>query len=71
METGGLLLFSQGAPGCPICHTEIGEQVRAGILNSSFGTMFLLTIAPFPIFAAVITLLYFGKPRTGTKKDEG
>jgi hypothetical protein len=51
------------AYGCPLCHTQTGEQVRAGIFNGSFGWNLLLTLLPFPVFAGVVGFIYFGKPR--------
>jgi hypothetical protein len=60
---GFLLLVADVASGCPLCHTQTGEQLRAGIFNGSFGWNLLATLLPFPIFAGVVAFLYFGESR--------
>lgn len=62
---GVALLLTPVAYGCPLCHTQTGEQVRAGIFNGSFGWNLLVTLLPFPVFAGVVGFIYFGKPRRG------
>jgi hypothetical protein len=54
---------------CPVCHTQTGEQVRAGIFNPSFGWNLLATALPFPVFAGVVAWLYFGVPTQRPKHD--
>jgi uncharacterized membrane protein len=60
---GVLILVADVACSCPLCHTQTGEQLRAGIFNGSFGWNLLATLLPFPVFAGVVAFLYFGKPR--------
>ena len=55
-----LVLCASIASACPLCHTPTGEQVRAGIFNGSFGENLLLTLAPFPVLAAVVLAMHFG-----------
>ena len=43
-----LLLATSEAGACPVCHSELGAQVRAGIFGSSFGWNLLRVLAPFP-----------------------
>lgn len=57
-----LVLFTSAAYSCPLCHTQTGEQVRAGVFNSSFGFNLLAIALPFPVFAGVVAWIYFGKP---------
>jgi len=45
---------------CTLCNTPTGEQVRAGIFNESFGGNLLLTVAPFPLLAAIVVAMHFG-----------
>jgi hypothetical protein len=54
------------AYGCPVCHTQTGDQVRSGILNSGFAWKLLVTALPFPVFAATVAWVYFSKPKHGS-----
>lgn len=65
------VLLPPAVYGCPLCHSRTGDQIRAGILNGSFGANLLAVALPFPVFAGIVAWLYFGKPgqRTG-KKDQ-
>lgn len=56
-----LVSFAATALACPVCDTGTGEAVRTGIL-ADFGTHLLVTIAPFPVLAAVVALLHWGWP---------
>ncbi len=60
------LLLTSAAYGCPFCHTQTGQQVHAGIFNSSFGFKLLAMALPFPVFAAVVAWLHFGIPKRYT-----
>lgn len=48
---------------CPLCHTETGRQVHNAIFDGNFGTKVLLSAAPFPVFAVIIAVMYFGGPK--------
>ncbi|MFL5814104.1 MAG: hypothetical protein ACJ763_11050 [Bdellovibrionia bacterium] len=54
-------LFAASSVACPLCHTETGQQVRAGILGSDFTSNLLVILAPFPVFALVVGWIYYGK----------
>jgi len=58
------LLFLNAASllACPVCDSETGKAVRRGLFSPDFGTNLLLTVLPFPIFLAIIALLYYGPP---------
>jgi hypothetical protein len=58
-----LFVLASEAFACPLCHTEAGHQVRAGIFNSTFPMKLLLTAAPFPVLAGLIAFIYFGMPK--------
>lgn len=62
------LLLLPGAPAfaCPVCHTETGAQVRAGIFGEDFGANLLVAAMPFPIFLGIAAALHFG---AGSKPD--
>ena len=47
---------------CPVCHTETGKEVRAGIFDDDFGKNVALTLAPFPLLIGVVALIHFGVP---------
>ena len=72
-----LVLHASVSSACTLCHTPTGEQVRAGIFNESFGSNLLLTLAPFPVLAAIVLALHFGdrfragqRPPISTRFDE-
>ena len=54
---------------CPLCESETGERVRAGLFSADFGYNLVVTVLPFPVFLAIVALLHFGWPcgkgRTG------
>lgn len=55
------------ALGCPFCAGDASgsNPVRDGIFNSDFWYRAAATLAPFPVFAAVIAFIYFGPQRFG------
>jgi len=57
-----VLLGSRAAFACPLCHTETGKQVRAGIFGPDFGYNLLVTIIPFVVLLGITALIYFGIP---------
>lgn len=57
-----ILLEGSPASACPLCVSETGRRVRAGIFNSDFGANLVMTLLPFPVFVAVVALIYFGPP---------
>jgi hypothetical protein len=48
------------AAACPICKSETGEQVRAGIFGADFGWNLLVTLLPFPIFLGIAMAFHLG-----------
>jgi hypothetical protein len=54
--------------GCPFCAGDASgaNPVRDGIFNSDFWFRAAATLAPFPIFAAVVAFIYFGPQRLGS-----
>jgi hypothetical protein len=42
------------AQACPVCHSELGEQVRAGIFGASFLPDLLAVASPFTVVGALI-----------------
>jgi uncharacterized membrane protein len=48
---------------CPVCDTETGQQVRAGIFGGNFASDLFATALPFVILLVLVALLHFGPPR--------
>lgn len=59
---GAILLGAAPALTCPLCESEAGQQVRAGIFNEDFGYNLLLTASPFPVLLGIVALIHFGWP---------
>jgi hypothetical protein len=55
-----LALSAPAAHACPVCHTETGKEVRAGIFNEDFRSNLLTTLLPFPIVLGITAALHFG-----------
>ncbi|GAC1447436.1 MAG: hypothetical protein NVSMB9_29580 [Isosphaeraceae bacterium] len=47
---------------CPLCDSETGERVRAGLFNAEFGYNLFVTLLPFPVFLAIVAVIHFGLP---------
>jgi hypothetical protein len=47
---------------CPLCKTETGKEVRAGIVDEHFGRTLAAVAAPFPILLGVVAMIHFGWP---------
>jgi hypothetical protein len=47
---------------CPLCESETGERVRAGIFAADFGYHLAVTLLPFPVFLGITALIHFGVP---------
>lgn len=57
-----LLLLAPAASACPVCASETGQQVKAGIFNDHFGHKLILTVLPFPVFLGLVAAIHFGFP---------
>lgn len=57
-----VLVVASTAPACPLCESETGRQVRAGIFDDDFGKNVVLTLLPFPVLAVIVALIYYGPP---------
>lgn len=57
------LVVSAGpAAACPVCESDTGKQVRAGIFGEEFGTNVVLTLLPFPVLAGLVAVIHFSFP---------
>lgn len=54
-----LWLYSSVAVACPICDTETGDAVRAGI-QTNFGLNLVAAVSPFAVILVVILALTGG-----------
>jgi hypothetical protein len=48
------------AAACPVCNTETGAAVRAGLFDDRFPETMAGILAPFPVLLAIVALLHFG-----------
>jgi hypothetical protein len=55
---------------CPLCRSDTGRRVRAGIFNADFGENLLVTLLPFLVFLAVVAWIHFGLPRSRGKSRQ-
>ncbi len=62
LVSGAVLLRPLMAAACPLCDTESGQQVRAGIFNEEFWTTLLVVASPFPVLLLGIAAYHFGWP---------
>jgi uncharacterized membrane protein len=54
------LVSASTALACPLCDSETGRQVRAGIFNADFVTNLVLTLLPFPVLLGLVAWIHFG-----------
>jgi len=50
---------------CPLCYSDTGKLVRAGIFNGDFLFNSAVTLLPFVVFTVIGLILYYGP---GNKK---
>jgi hypothetical protein len=62
-----LSLLPLVAGACPICNTETGQQVRAGIFDDNFWSTLLIVISPFPVLLLAIAAYHFDWLSFGTR----
>ncbi|MDZ4686621.1 MAG: hypothetical protein SH850_16240 [Planctomycetaceae bacterium] len=57
-------VFATEAMACPFCDGGSSgvNEVREGIFDGNFWPRVAATLAPFPIFAGIVALIYFGPP---------
>ncbi len=56
------VLGASSAWACPLCESETGERVRAGIFDADFGYNLFVTVLPFSMFLAIVALIHSGWP---------
>jgi len=56
------LLVPLAAGACPVCRSETGRAVRAGIVDSAGAATVAALLAPFAVLAAIVLVLHFGWP---------
>ncbi|WP_435018213.1 hypothetical protein TA3x_000162 [Tundrisphaera sp. TA3] len=57
------------ARACPLCVSETGRRVRAGIFDADFGYHLAATFLPFAVFLAIVALIHFGPPWANPPAD--
>ena len=59
----GLEILALNAEACPFCDGPDGvNEVRDGVFDEHFWPRTAAIIAPFPVFAGIVALIYFGPP---------
>jgi len=67
-----LVLFAPTASACPFCDggpTGVNE-VREGVFDTNFWPKVAATLAPFPVLAGIVALIYFGPPSFGGRRAD-
>lgn len=54
-----LLVSRSVASACPVCESETGRQVQAGIFNAQFWPNVFMTLLPFPVLLVIVALIFF------------
>lgn len=64
LGTMAAVIFVLAAPAaaCPVCDSETGKRVRAGIFGDRFAADAGLTLLPFPVLAGLVVLIHFSFP---------
>ncbi|MDO8528068.1 MAG: hypothetical protein Q7T03_10340 [Deltaproteobacteria bacterium] len=48
---------------CPLCYSDTGKQVRAGIFNGDFLFNLAMTLFPFIVFTFIGLVLYYDESK--------
>lgn len=64
-----LAFSAPAAHACPVCHSETGKEVRAGLFNEDFAFNVLASVLPFPIFLGIVAAIH-GLPARGVRPDD-
>ena len=62
-------LAASAALACPVCDTDTGQQVRAGIFDEDFARNLLLTLLPFPVLLTIVAAIHFGLPGRAARQN--
>ena len=54
------LAVPAGARACPVCDTETGREVRAGVFDANFSRNVVAVLSPFPILGGIVAFIHFG-----------
>lgn len=65
-----LVLPASAIMGCPICDSETGQEVRAGIFDEDFAANLVMVLLPFPVLLGIVAMIYFGVPLPRRKETE-
>lgn len=64
-------LGATAAWACPVCHSPLGAEVRAGLFGPELLENLAATLLPFPFLALVVLLVRrFGLPGLAGGRDE-
>jgi hypothetical protein len=54
LTVAGLVLGARTLAACPVCHSELGSQIRAGIIGDNLDAALLAIGVPFSVLAGVV-----------------
>jgi uncharacterized paraquat-inducible protein A len=57
-----VFVSAASAAACPVCESETGKRVRAGIFSDRFAADAALILLPFPVLAGLVALIHYGFP---------
>ena len=64
------VLMAAGAAGaCPVCSSETGQEVRAGLVDENLPMAVLGTILPFVVLGGVVAAVRWAPVRRGGRRD--
>jgi hypothetical protein len=63
--------LATGAAACPVCTTELGQQVRAGIFGPDFGANLFVAVLPFAVLAPIVAGIHVAVSRAGRSPAAG
>lgn len=68
-KTAAFLLWVPAlASACPLCDSETGKQVRAGILGDDFWSTLMVVVSPFPVLLLALAAYQYDWLRFGQNK---
>jgi hypothetical protein len=68
---GAAMLLASPAAACPLCESQIGDEVRRGIFNRGSVAMVGRLWAPFPVLLGVVALLRYAPAPAGRMHAAG
>lgn len=68
---GAIVLAASEALGCPVCDSNTGQQVRAGVFDDDLPFNTLAAMLPFAILLGIVAVVHFGGGRGEKEQHHG